>query len=65
MAFDNESLKETNSMTNSITSFASGYTQTTIRNRRRGIIEVDPNADILRINVRVATCAIILLEEVT
>lgn len=52
-------------MTNSVTSFGSGYTQTTIRNRRRGVIEVDPNADILRLNIRVACCAIVLLQEVS
>lgn len=51
-------------MSNSITSFASGYTQTTIRNRRRGVIEIDPNAEILRTNIRVASCAILLLQEV-
>lgn len=56
--------KDSHSMTNSVTSFGSGYTQTTIRNRRRGVIEVDPNADILRLNIRVACCAIILLQEV-
>lgn len=63
--FDNDTIRETNSMSNSITSFASGYTQTTVRNRRRGIIEVDPNAEILRTNIRVSSCAIILLEEVS
>lgn len=63
-SFDKETSKETKSMTNSMTSFATGYTQTTVRNRRRGIIEVDPNADILRLNVRIATCAVILLQEV-
>lgn len=59
-----DTMRESNSMTNSMTSFGSGYTQTTIRNRRRGIIEFDPNADILRLNIRVACCAIILLQEV-
>lgn len=59
-----DTIKESQSMTNSVTSFGSGYTQTTIRNRRRGVIEVDPNADILRLNIRVACCAIILLQEV-
>lgn len=58
-----DTIKESNSMSNSMTSFASGYTQTTIRNRRRGVIEVDPNADILRLNIRVACCAIVLLQE--
>lgn len=58
-----DSIKGSNSMSNSMTSFASGYTQTTIRNRRRGVIEVDPNADILRLNIRIACCAIILLQE--
>lgn len=52
-------------MSNSITSLASGYTQTTIRNRRRGVIEIDPNAEILRTNIRVASCAILLLQEVS
>lgn len=58
-----DTIKESNSMSNSMTSFASGYTQTTIRNRRRGVIEVDPNADILRLNIRVACCAVVLLQE--
>lgn len=61
---DIDTIRETNSMSNSITSFASGYTQTTIRNRRRGVIEIDPNAEILRTNIRVASCAILLLQEV-
>lgn len=61
---DIDTIHETNSMSNSITSFASGYTQTTIRNRRRGVIEIDPNAEILRTNIRVASCAILLLQEV-
>ena len=52
-------------MSNSITSSASGYTQTTIRSRRRGVIEIDPNAEILRTNIRVASCAILLLQQVT
>ncbi|XP_031632964.1 autophagy-related protein 2 homolog B [Contarinia nasturtii] len=60
---DIDTIRETNSMSNSITSFASGYTQTTIRNRRRGVIEIDPNAEILRTNIRVASCAILLLQE--
>lgn len=61
-----DTIKEgSQSMTNSVTSFGSGYTQTTARNRRRGVIEVDPNADILRLNIRVACCAIILLQEVS
>lgn len=63
-SLDIDTIRETNSMSNSITSFASGYTQTTIRNRRRGVIEIDPNAEILRINIRVASCAILLLQEV-
>lgn len=63
--FDIDTIRETNSMSNSITSFASGYTQTTIRNRRRGVIEIDPNAEILRTNIRVASCAILLLQEVS
>lgn len=63
-ALEVDTMKESNSMTTSVTSFGSSYTQTTIRNRRRGIIEVDPNADILRLNIRVACCAVILLEEV-
>lgn len=62
---DIDTIRETNSMSNSITSFASGYTQTTIRNRRRGVIEDDPNAEILRATIRVASCAIIVLEEVS
>lgn len=62
---DSDTIRESNSLSNSITSFASGYTQTTVRNRRRGIIEVDPNAEILRTNIRVSSCAIILLEEVS
>lgn len=62
---DIDTIRETNSMSNSITSFASGYTQTTIRNRRRGVIEIDPNAEILRTNIRVASCAILLLQEVS
>lgn len=61
---DIDTIRETNSMSNSITSLASGYTQTTIRNRRRGVIEIDPNAEILRTNIRVASCAILLLQEV-
>lgn len=61
---DTDTIRETNSMSNSITSFASGYTQTTIRNRRRGVIEIDPNAEILRTNIRVASCAILILQEV-
>lgn len=61
---DMNTIKETNSMSNSITSIASGYTQTTIRNRRKGIIEVDPNAEILRTNIRVASYTVILLQEV-
>lgn len=62
-ALEVDTIKESTSMSNSMTSFASGYTQTTIRNRRRGVIEVDPNADILRLNIRVACCAIVLLQE--
>lgn len=60
-----DTIKDSQSMTNSVTSFGSGYTQTTLRNRRRGVIEVDPNADILRLNIRVACCAIVLLQEVS
>lgn len=62
-AMDSNTIKETSSMSNSITSLVSGYTQTTIRNRRRGIIEVDPNADILRTNIRMASLSVVLLEE--
>lgn len=62
-AMDSNTIKETSSMSNSITSLVSGYTQTTIRNRRRGIIEVDPNADILRTNIRIASLSVLLLEE--
>lgn len=63
--FDDDFMKSTSSMSGSVRSFASSTTQTTIRNRRRGIIEVDPNADILRLNIRIACCAIVLLEEVS
>lgn len=61
---DSNTIKDTSSMSNSITSLVTGYTQTTIRNRRRGIIEVDPNADILRTNIRIASVSITLLQEV-
>lgn len=63
-AMDTNTIKETSSMSNSITSLASGYTQTTIRNRRHGVIELDPHADILRANIRIACIAITLLQEV-
>ena len=52
------------SMTSSMCSSASHSTQTTNRARRRGIIDADPNADILRLNIRIACCAIVLLQEV-
>lgn len=51
------------SMSGSLSSAGSQSTQTTHRARRRGIIDTDPNADILRLNVRVACCAIVLLQE--
>lgn len=51
------------SMSGSLSSSGSQSTQTTHRARRRGIIDTDPNADILRLNVRVACCAIVLLQE--
>lgn len=62
--FDDDFMKSTSSMSGSVRSFASSTTQTTLRNRRRGIIEVDPNADILRLNIRIACCAVVLLQEV-
>lgn len=60
--FDFESTNS--SMSSSVCSSASQSTQTTNRARRRGVIDTDPNADILRLNIRVAFCAIILLQEV-
>lgn len=60
--FEEES-SNSSSMTGSACSSASQSTQTTTRARRRGIIDADPNADILRINIRVACCAIVLLQE--
>lgn len=60
--FENES-SNSSSMTGSACSSASQSTQTTNRARRRGIIDADPNADILRLNIRVACCAIVLLQE--
>lgn len=59
--FDEES--SNSSMSGSLSSSGSQTTQTTNRARRRGIIDSDPNADILRLNIRVACCAIVLLQE--
>lgn len=61
---DFEEESSNSSMTSSVCSSASQSTQTTNRARRRGIIDADPNADILRLNIRVACCAIVLLQEV-
>lgn len=63
--FDDDFMKSASSMSGSVHSFASSATQTTMRSRRRGYIDAGPNADILRLNIRIACCTIVLLEEVS
>lgn len=51
------------SMTSSMCSSMTQSTHNTSRARKRGIIDADPNADISSLNIRIASCAIVLLHD--
>lgn len=51
------------SMTSSMTSSMTVSTQNTAHARKRGVIDADPNADISKLNIRVASCLLVLLHE--
>lgn len=51
------------SMTSSMCSSMTQSTHNTSRARKRGIIDTDPNADISSLNIRIASCAIVLLHD--
>lgn len=50
-------------MTSSMCSSMTQSTHNTSRARKRGIIDADPNADISSLNIRIASCAIVLLHD--